>query len=132
MGSDRVTQNTVPQSPVTACLPIDSAAKGTNFPSPSLLPPSRIACATLQFGSEAQHCQLSPLKGNPIPVYRLASTGTISYSTPDACLHFNPDHRTLVLALAWQRFSCKSEGALPSEDTGIHTCESSADPACSC
>lgn len=83
----------------------------------------------LQSGSEAQPYQLSPLKGNPIPVYKLASMGTISCSTPDAYLHFNPDHRTLVLSLAWQRSSCKSEGALPSEDTGIHTCESWADPA---
>lgn len=46
------------------------------------------------------------------------------------CLHFSPDHRTV--SFPEQMSSCKSEGALSSEDTGINTCESSADPACSC
>lgn len=112
--------------------PLTVQLKGLVSLVPSRLPPPpQIACVTLQSGSEAQCYQLSPLKGDPIPVYRLAPMGTISCRTPDACLHVNPDHRTLVLSLAWQRSSCKPEGALPSEDTGVHTCESSADPACS-
>lgn len=43
----------------------------------------RLPVQTLKSGSESQPYQLSPLKSNTIPVYKLASMGTIYDSTPD-------------------------------------------------
>lgn len=86
---------------------------------------------TVKSASETRLYQLAPPKGNAIPVYKLASMGTIHHSPPGAFVCTpNPGHRTV--SVPEQTSSCKCEGVPSSEDTGINTYESPADPAYSC
>lgn len=132
MGSARVARNTTPLSPATACLLTDSLQLNVLIsPDPDYCHQLTLPEQTLKSASETRLYQLAPPKGQRYPCLQLASMGTIHHSPPGAFVCTpNPGHRTV--SVPEQTSSCKCEGVPSSEDTGINTYESPADPAYSC